>query len=40
MGSPISPILANLYMEAFETQAVRTAPHPLACGEDLWMIQL
>ena len=28
MGSPISPIIANLYMEAFEKQAISTAPHP------------
>ena len=27
MGSPISPIIANLYVEAFETQAISTAPH-------------
>ena len=40
MGSPISPIIANLYMEAFETKAISTAPHPLACGEDLWMTHL
>ena len=28
MGSPRSPIIANLYMEVFETQAISTAPHP------------
>ena len=28
MGSHISPIIANLHMEAFETQAISTAPHP------------
>ena len=28
MGSPISPIIANLYMEALEKQAISTAPHP------------
>ena len=28
MGSPISPIVANLYMEIFETRAVSTSPHP------------
>ena len=27
MGSPICPIIANLYMEACETQAISTAPH-------------
>ena len=26
MGSPISPIVANLYMEAFETKAINTSP--------------
>ena len=30
MGSPISPIIANLCMEAFETKAISTAPHPLS----------
>ena len=28
MGSPISPIVANLYMEKFEQLAINTAPHP------------
>ena len=28
MGSPISPIVANLYIEAFEVKSLNTAPHP------------
>ena len=28
MGSPISPLIANLYMEDFEIQAIRTSPIP------------
>ena len=28
MGSPVSPIVCNLYMEAFEQRALATAPHP------------
>ena len=28
MGSPISPIVANIYMEAFENTAISTALHP------------
>ncbi|XP_078600301.1 uncharacterized protein LOC144875260 [Branchiostoma floridae x Branchiostoma japonicum] len=28
MGSPVSPIVANLFMEHFEEVAVSTAPHP------------
>ena len=27
MGSPISPIVANLYMEDFEMRAINTSPH-------------
>ena len=28
MGSPLSPIVANIYMERFEEEALATAPHP------------
>ena len=28
MGSPLSPIIANLYMEDFKAKAIRTAPNP------------
>ena len=28
MGSPISPIVANLYMENFKVRAINTSPHP------------
>ncbi|KAH3850139.1 hypothetical protein DPMN_092545 [Dreissena polymorpha] len=28
MGSPVSPIVCNVYMEQFEKQALRTSPHP------------
>ena len=28
MGSPISPIVANLYMEDLETKAIQSAPNP------------
>ena len=29
MGSPISAVIADLYMEAFEEQTLATAPEPL-----------
>ena len=29
MGSPLSPIVANIFMEHFEQQALASAPHPL-----------
>ena len=28
MGSPLSPIVANIYMETFEVEAIRSAPNP------------
>ena len=28
MGSPVSPIVANIYIEAFENRAISTALHP------------
>ena len=28
MGSPISPIVANLYIEDFEMRAINTSPQP------------
>ena len=37
MGSPVSPIVANLYMEYLEQKALSTAPTPLGSGTGLWM---
>ena len=33
MGSPISPIVANLFMEDLEVQAINTSPTPQPCGK-------
>ena len=30
IGSPISPIVANLYMGDFEVKVLNTSPHPLS----------
>ena len=37
MGSPISLIFANLYMENLEAKTISTAPHPLISGKDMLM---
>ena len=41
MGSPVSPIVANLYMEYLEQKALSTAPHPTpSSGAGMWMTPL
>ena len=40
MGSPVSPIVANLYMEYSEKKSLSTAPHPPGSGAGLWMTPL
>ena len=40
MGSPVSPIVANLYMEDFEVKAINSSPQPLISGKYLWMASL
>ena len=40
MGSPVSPIVANIYMEAFENRAISTTLHPLGYGGGMLMIPL
>ena len=40
MGSPVSPIVANLYMEYLEQKALRTAPNPPNSGAGMWMTPL
>ena len=37
MGSLVSPIVAHLYMEHFEGDALRSAHHPPGFGTGLWM---
>ena len=43
MGSPVSPIVANLYMEHFEREAVQSASNPprywFSFVDDTWVIQ-
>ena len=40
IGSPVSPIVANLYMEYLEQKALSTVPYPLGFGAGLWMTHL
>ena len=40
MGSLVSPIVANLYMEYLEQKALSTAPHPPGSGTGLFMTPL
>ena len=40
MGSAVSPVLANLYMEFFEDRALSTAVNPSDGRKDLWMTHL
>ena len=40
MGSPVSPIVANLYMEYLEQKALSTAPNPPGSGAGMWMTPL
>ena len=40
MGSAVSPIEANLYMEYFEREALHTPSTPPGIGIGLWMILL
>ena len=40
MGSPVSPIVANLYMKYLEQKALSTAPTTLGSGAVLWMTAL
>ena len=40
MGFPVSPIIANLYMEYLEQKTLSTTPHPLGSGAALWMTPL
>ena len=40
MGSPVSSIMAIIYIEAFENRAISTALHPLGYGRGMLMIPL
>ena len=40
MGSPLSPIVANFFMEEFKAKALSSAPHRQVCGKGLLMTTL
>ena len=40
MGSPVSPIVSNLYMEYLEQKALSTAPHLPGSGAGMWITPL
>ena len=40
MGSPVSPIVANLYMEYLETKSSKHCPPPPSSGTGMWMTPL
>ena len=40
MGSLVSSIVANLYMEYLQQKALKYCPHPLGSGAGLWMTPL
>ena len=40
MGSPVSPIVANLYMEYLEQKVLSNVPHPPSFGTGMWMTPL
>ena len=40
MGSPVSPIVANLYKEYLEQKALSTVPRPLGSGAGMRMTPL
>ena len=37
MGSPVRPIMANLYIVYFGQKPLSTATHPLGFGSAMWM---
>ena len=40
MGSPISPLIVNIFMEEFEVKALQSFPNPPPFGSGLWMTPL
>ena len=40
MGSPVNPIVANLYMKHFEREAICSASNPPGIGLGLWITPL